>query len=169
MRSEKTTETMMYEAITTVIRRKGEKIQLVDYTCAESILLDFVPSGRAAVEETDAKNKVKRGIADGVKPFYLIFLELCGFRRDAGETETIAQELDEALCQVNPFYLIRRENGGCIDRLKICLVQSGGFQTFREFLLKATPTAVNQLKIPRKLTSKEQLMFFLKELALEGA
>jgi len=93
MRSEKTTETMMYEAITTVIRRKGEKIQLVDYTCAESILLDFVPSGRAAVEETDAKNKVKRGIADGVKPFYLIFLELCGFRRDAGETETIAQEV----------------------------------------------------------------------------
>ena len=70
---------------------------------------------------------------------------------------------------MNPFYLIRRENGGCIERLKVRLVEAGTFQKFREFLLKATPTAVNQLKIPRKLTSKEQLMFFLKEFGIEGA
>ena len=78
-------------------------------------------------------------------------------------------KLDEALCEVNPFYLIRRENGGCIDRMKVCLVEPGTFQKFREFLLTMTPTAVNQLKIPRKLTSKEQLLFFVKNLATDGA
>lgn len=78
-------------------------------------------------------------------------------------------QIDEALCEVNPFYRIRRENGGCIDRVKVRLVERGTFKKFREFLLQATPTAVNQLKIPRKLTSQEQLTFFLTELASVGA
>lgn len=82
---------------------------------------------------------------------------------------SIPFQLDEGLCKVNPFYLIRRENGGCIDGVKVCLVEPGTFQKFREFLLKVTPTAVNQLKIPRKLTSKEQLLFFVKNLAIDGA
>ena len=95
MRSEKTSEMMMYEAITTVIRRKGEKIQLVDYTCAESILLDFFPSCREAIEETGAKNHVEihAGLGAGVKPFYVIFLEVRGLRQDAAETESLAQEV----------------------------------------------------------------------------
>lgn len=163
MRSEKTTETMMYEAITNVLRGKGEKFNLVDYTCAESILLDFIPTKMDFVKENigQGKNNNHRCKADfdDVKPFYIIFLEFSA-TRDPGENRPLSQELDHALCEVNPFYLIRRENGGCIDRLKVCLVQPGTFKKFRDFLLKVTPTAVNQLKIPRKLTSKEQLMFF---------
>ena len=95
MRSEKTSETMIYEAITTVIRRKGEKIQLVDYTCAESILLDFFPSCREAIEDTGAKNhlEIHAGVGSGVKPFYVVFLELKGLRQDAAETESLAQEV----------------------------------------------------------------------------
>ncbi|KAL9966001.1 hypothetical protein ACROYT_G024006 [Oculina patagonica] len=170
MRSEKTTETMMYEALTTVLRSKDERFRLVDYTCAESILLDFIPSSRAAIEETISKKKHDNHTGfGGVKPFYVIFLELSGSTRDAAVNDLLSQELDEALCEVNPFYLIRRENGGCIDRMKVCLVEPGTFQKFREFLLKVTPTAVNQLKIPRKLTSQEQLLFFVKNLATDGA
>ncbi|XP_074623256.1 uncharacterized protein LOC141881388 [Acropora palmata] len=157
MRSEKTSETMLYEAITKVIGRKGEKAHLVDYTCAESILLDFVPS----CWKTCAKSQVE--LSSLVKPFYVIFMEVEGLQKNAAQSEALAEELDEALCEVNPFYQIRRENGGCIDRLKIQLVEAGTFQKFRNFLLKATPTAVNQLKIPRKLTSKEHLLFFFNE------
>lgn len=157
MRSEKTTETMMYEALTNVLRGKGEKFNFVDYTCAESILLELIPKKMDFVLETIGQ-KCKADF-DGVKPFYIIFLELSA-TRDSKENEVLSRKLDHALCEVNPFYLIRRENGGCIDTLKVCLVQPGTFQKFRDFLLKVTPTAVNQLKIPRKLTSKEQLMFF---------
>lgn len=95
MRSEKTSETMIYEAITTVIRRKGDKLQLVDYTCAESILLNFVPSCGETVEETDV-NKPKgtqTRLAVGVKPFYVIFLEVQGVRSAAAETDSVAQEV----------------------------------------------------------------------------
>ena len=95
MRSEKTSETMMYEAITMVIRKKSKNVQLVDYTCAESILLDFVPNSRAAIKETEAKNNKKQANRDnGAKPFYLIFLELSALRRDAIETEMLAQEVN---------------------------------------------------------------------------
>ena len=98
MRSEKTTETMMYEAITMVIRRKGKNVQLVDYTCAESILLDFSPNSRAAIEETEAKNHKKHTKLDNsVKPFYLIFLELSTLRSDAVKTELLAQEVSANL------------------------------------------------------------------------
>ena len=50
MRSEKTTETMMYEALTKVLHGTRKRPHLVDYTCAESILLDFIPSSRLAIE-----------------------------------------------------------------------------------------------------------------------
>ncbi|XP_068741606.1 uncharacterized protein [Montipora capricornis] len=160
MRYEKMTETMLYEAVTTVIRRRGEKVHLVDYTCAESILLEFLPGSLGTSVQQDGLS----AFGSGVKPFYVIFIETEGLQRNAAESEALAEVLDKALCDVNPFYQIRRENGGCIDRIKVQLVESGTFRGFRDFLLQATPTAVNQLKIPRKLTSKEQLKFFLKEL-----
>lgn len=83
---------MMYEAITKVVRSKGGDIQLVDYTCAESILLDFVPSSRATVEETDAMGH-HAGLGAGVKPFYVIFLELSGLS-DPKESELLAHEVN---------------------------------------------------------------------------
>ena len=92
MRSEKTTETMLYEAVTTVIRRRGEKVHLVDYTCAESILLDFLP----VCQETGMQNHGLSRVAfnAGVKPFYLIFMEVEGLQQNASESEVIAEEVN---------------------------------------------------------------------------
>ena len=87
MRSEKTSETMLYEAITKVIGRKGEKTHLVDYTCAESILLDFVPSGW----KTCAKSQVE--LSSLVKPFYVIFMEVEGLQKNAAQSEALAEEV----------------------------------------------------------------------------
>ena len=101
MRSEKTTETMMYEALTKVLRGTYERPHLVDYTCAESILLDFIPSGRVAIEETVAKkthgshstNRNHTGYG-GVKPFYVIFVELKGSNgREAAENDMLSQQV----------------------------------------------------------------------------
>lgn len=101
MRSEKTTETMMYEALTKVLRGRSERPRLVDYTCAESILLDFIPASRAAIEETITKkihgshsNHRNQTGSGGVKPFYMIFLELRGSNgRDAAENDMLSQEV----------------------------------------------------------------------------
>lgn len=94
MRSEKTTETMMYEALTTVLRSKDERFRLVDYTCAESILLDFIPSSRATIEDTNSKRKYDNHAGfGGVKPFYVIFLELSGSTRDAAANDMLSQEV----------------------------------------------------------------------------
>ena len=85
MRSEKTTETMIYEALTTVLRSKGERFRLVDYTCAESILLDFIPNSRNMISKRNHSNDGNRGNHTGfrgIKPFYVIFLELSGLTRD---------------------------------------------------------------------------------------
>lgn len=87
MRSEKTSETMLYEAITKVIGRKGEKAHLVDYTCAESILLDFVPS----CWKTCAKSQVE--LSSLVKPFYVIFMEVEGLQKNAAQSEALAEEV----------------------------------------------------------------------------
>lgn len=101
MRSEKTTETMMYEALTKVLRGTRKRPHLVDYTCAESILLDFIPSSRAAIEETltrkthgsHSTNRNHIGFG-GVKPFYVIFVELRGSNgRDAAENDMLSQEV----------------------------------------------------------------------------
>lgn len=93
MRSEKTSEAMIYEAITKVTRKKGEH-QLVDYTCAESILLDFVPNGRAVIKERGAKKHLNHtGLGIGAKPFYLVFLELSPLIRNTKDTEALEQEV----------------------------------------------------------------------------
>lgn len=101
MRSEKTTEMMMYEALTKVLQGTSERPRLVDYTCAESILLDFIPASRAAIEETITKkihgsHSTQRNHTGfgGVKPFYMIFLELRGSNgRDAAENDMLSQEV----------------------------------------------------------------------------
>ena len=93
MRSEKTSEAMIYEAITKVTRKKG-KHHLVDYTCAESILLDFVPNGRAVIKERQAKKHLNHtGLGIGAKPFYLVFLELSPLIRNTKDTEALEQEV----------------------------------------------------------------------------
>ena len=101
MRSEKTTETMMYEALTKVFRGTRQRPRLVDYTCAESILLDLVPNSRGVIEETIIKKTHSSHSThknhlefDGVKPFYVIFVELSGSNDpDAAENDMLSQEV----------------------------------------------------------------------------
>ena len=90
MRSEKCSETMLYEAITKVI---GRKAHLVDYTCAESILLDFVPS----CWKTCAKSQVE--LSPLVKPFYVIFMEVEGLQKNAAQSEALAKEVSYFVAQ----------------------------------------------------------------------
>ena len=89
MRSEKMTETMLYEAVTTVIRRRGKKVHLVDYTCAESILLEFLPGSLGTSVQQDGLS----AFGSGVKPFYVIFIETEGLQRNAAESEALAEEV----------------------------------------------------------------------------
>ena len=89
MRSEKMTETMLYEAVTTVIRRRGKKVHVVDYTCAESILLEFLPGSLG----TSVQQYGLAAFGAGVKPFYVIFIETEGLQRNAAESEALAEEV----------------------------------------------------------------------------
>ena len=59
------TEKMMYRALTTCVQSFDGKVQLEDYTCAESVLFDTLP-------ESSARVKKSRG------SFHVIFAELSG-------------------------------------------------------------------------------------------
>ena len=96
MRSEKTTETMMYDALTMVFQRRSQdNLQLLDYTCAESILFDFTTGIDTEIcDRTDAGKTADNRTGDNsVKPFYVVFLETSGVKLDATETEKLAQEV----------------------------------------------------------------------------
>ena len=104
MRSEKMTKTMLYEAVTTVIRRRGEKIHLVDYTCAESTLLEFLLGSLG----TSVQQYGLVDFGSGVKPFYVIFIETEGLQRNAAESEALAEEvITRASLFFSPITVVR--------------------------------------------------------------
>ena len=59
------TEKMMYNALTTCVQSFDGKIQLEDYTCAESVLFDTLPESAAHAKKPGGS-------------FHVIFAELSG-------------------------------------------------------------------------------------------
>lgn len=61
VRAEKTSERVFYDGLTSALSGEGQRFQMVDYTCAESVMLGVQSQG------DDVK---------GVAPYYALFIEL---------------------------------------------------------------------------------------------
>ena len=61
VRAEKTSERVFYDALTSALSGEGQRFQMVDYTCAESVLLGTQSRGDDVM---------------GVAPYYAVFIEL---------------------------------------------------------------------------------------------
>ena len=73
------TEKMMYRALTTCVQSFDGKIQLEDYTCAESVLFDSLPESSARVKKPGGT-------------FHVIFAELSGILT-AEETSLLEEKV----------------------------------------------------------------------------
>ena len=62
VRAEKTSERVFYDALTAALGEEGQRLQMVDYTCTESVML----STQSYVISENVKS---------VAPFYAVFIE----------------------------------------------------------------------------------------------
>ena len=83
VRAEKTSERVLYDALTSVLNDRGQRFRLVDYTCAESIMFD---EGSRLFGD-DEKS---------VAPFYVVFLELSGGGLEEEERKEIQTKVNLA-------------------------------------------------------------------------
>jgi len=151
VRAEKTSERVFYDALTCTLNEEGQRFQLVDYSCAESIMLD------------DESHVMGSDDVRGVAPFYVVFLELSGESLKDEERKNLETKLDNALCKFSPVYESFRRKGS-ISCLQLFTVKEGTFRELREHLLRINPAAANQIKIPRVVKTKEALGVLLKNL-----
>jgi len=61
VRAEKTSERVFYDALISALSGEGQRFQMVDYTCAESVMLG---------------NQSRGDDVMGVAPYYAVFIEL---------------------------------------------------------------------------------------------
>ena len=61
VRAEKTSEKVFYDALRSALSGDGQRLQMVDYTCAESVMLGIQSHGDDVM---------------GVAPYYAVFIEL---------------------------------------------------------------------------------------------
>ena len=61
VRAEKTSERVFYDALMSALSGEGHRFQMVDYTCAESVMLGTQSRGDDVM---------------GVAPYYAVFIEL---------------------------------------------------------------------------------------------
>ncbi|XP_068719669.1 GH3 domain-containing protein-like [Montipora capricornis] len=148
VRAEKTSERVLYDALTSVLSDLGQRFRLVDYTCAESIMFD---------EESRLFGDDEKSVA----PFYVVFLELSEGGLEEEERKEIQTKLDNALCEISYVYESFRRKGS-ISGLQLFTVKEGTFRELRAHLLRVNPAATNQIKIPRVVKSKEALNVLLK-------
>ncbi|XP_073252983.1 uncharacterized protein [Porites lutea] len=144
VRAEKTSERVFYDALKSVLNHDGQRFRLVDYTCAESIMLD------------DESRALKTADVKGTAPFYVVFLELSCGKLEGEEIKTLENKLDHALCEFSPVYESFRQKGS-ICHLQLFTVNKGTFVGLRKYLLRNNPAAANQIKIPRVIKTKQAL------------
>lgn len=150
VRAEKTSERVFYDALTSVLSDYEQRFQLVDYTCAESIMFD-------------GEDKLFGGDVMGAAPFYVIFLELNGGKLGEEEKKELQAKLDDALCKISFVYDSFRRKGS-ISHLQLFIVKEGSFTELRRYLLRVNPAATNQIKIPRVIKTKETLNVILNQI-----
>lgn len=137
-RGEKTSEFAFYQALCQAVQSSG--VNLVDYCCAESIMVDDNNSGKKGSSE----------------PCYHVFLEL-----EAGEEQKqVKIPLDEKLRKLSYVYSSFRRKGS-MGPMKLYLVKPGTFTDLRAFMIQNTTGSPNQYKVPRVLKKKEAVMFVM--------
>ena len=65
--AEKTSEKMMYNALQATLRDSFPSVEMVDYTCAESVMLEGHKLNKEVIKSETA--------AQGTAPYYVIFVE----------------------------------------------------------------------------------------------
>ncbi|KAJ7369777.1 hypothetical protein OS493_036420 [Desmophyllum pertusum] len=133
------TEKMMYNALMTSLQCFDGKVQLEEYTCAESVLFDALP---------------ETGTEEPKGTFHVVFVELNGVLEE-DEKRLLQGKLDEALRNLNIIYDERRVLGVDLST-RLYRVKQGTFDKLREYLMSVNPmTSPIQFKTPRVITSKE--------------
>lgn len=94
---------------------------------------------------------------------YVFYLEIEGDCKEFGIIET---ELDRQLCLVNLAYG-RARKCNKLSRLKIVLVERNTFNKIKDVLIKGE-VSKNQIKIPRVMVGKENIIAILKENMIKG-
>ena len=64
-----------------MLNQEGQRFRLVDYTCAESIMLD------------DESRALKTADIKGTAPFYVVFLELSSGKLEDEEIKTLENKV----------------------------------------------------------------------------
>ena len=88
VRAEKTSERVFYDALTCALNEEGQRFHLVDYSCAESIMLD------------DESHVIREDDVRGAAPFYVVFLEFSGERLKEEERRNLETKVE---------YIVKRE------------------------------------------------------------
>ncbi|KAK7096789.1 uncharacterized protein [Littorina saxatilis] len=135
VRGEKTSEALFYTALKDAVAQ-WSGLALVDYCCAESILLDDVIS----------ENK-------STVPRYHVFLELEGMEEQDLLSEDQKTMIDDFLCQKSYVYSSFRKKGS-IDVTQVHVLRHGAFHQLRSYVIKNTDASSNQFKVPRVLKHK---------------
>ncbi|XP_077861488.1 LOW QUALITY PROTEIN: uncharacterized protein LOC100367655 [Saccoglossus kowalevskii] len=145
--SEKTSEVAVYGALQDTLSQWSAGISLVDYTCAESVMLNLSASGMGTV-----KNRI---------PYYVLFLEL--ENQDQGRLELSEYELsmfDQNLRRRAFAYNSFRLKGS-IAPARVYLVKSGTFDALQKYLVDNTTATFNQYKVARVLKRKTAIDFMM--------
>ncbi len=80
VRAEKTSERVFYDSLTSALNGEGQRFQMVDYTCAESVMLS-------------AQSHVIGDVVKGAAPFYAVFIELSGEELKEEERKTLEHKV----------------------------------------------------------------------------
>ena len=80
VRAEKTSERVFYDALTSALTGEGQRSQLVDYTCAESVML----GAQSHLIGDDVKSAA---------PFYAVFVELSGEELSEEERKALERKV----------------------------------------------------------------------------
>ncbi|XP_038050828.1 GH3 domain-containing protein-like [Patiria miniata] len=116
--------------------------QLVDWTCAESPVYD----------------------PDNSELFYIVFLEIDPGERELNVTTEQRSKFDEDLKQGHIYYKGLRGNG-TVSSAHVNLVRPGTFQELRDFILSRCTASINQYKTPRKLRTRELVVWMMERVA----
>nr|XP_006812615.1 PREDICTED: 4-substituted benzoates-glutamate ligase GH3.12-like [Saccoglossus kowalevskii] len=146
--SEKTSEVAVYGALQDTLSQWSAGISLVDYTCAESVMLNLSASGMDI--------QCEPGI-----PYYVLFLEL--ENQDQGRLELSEYELsmfDQNLRRRAFAYNSFRLKGS-IAPARVYLVKSGTFDALQKYLVDNTTATFNQYKVARVLKRKTAIDFMM--------
>ncbi|XP_076447047.1 GH3 domain-containing protein-like [Babylonia areolata] len=148
VRGEKTSESLFYETLCeTVAQWSG--VTLVDYCCAESVLVD----------DTDFRRPTE---SESYAPCYHVFLEVETEDGLALLSEDQKRMIDERMCAKSYVYSSFRVKGS-IDVMKVHILRHGAFQDLRQYALQNTEASSNQFKVPRVLKRRSLVEFLLKK------